>query len=273
MDEITAEFEVQALAPPPPLRLRPKFIVGAKTDLGRVRENNEDKFEYFIADSDAMIAGRGSIFICCDGMGGHAAGQIASELAAKTFIDVYLQHPSADFVVAATAAIHAANRYVRDISRAVPSRSGMGTTFTALIVVQDQGVVVHVGDSRLYRERGGEMTQLTIDHSWVEEVVRAGTMSREDAEVHPYHHVITRCIGSDDSLNPEVFLTDVCAGDRFLLCSDGIMNHVSNDEISTHLKTPGPSRVAWNLVRAAIDGGGSDNATALVVDITSMDPV
>lgn len=151
MDEITAEYSTEQLAPAAALRVRPHVTVAAKTDLGRVRENNEDKFEFFIPEEDSLLASRGEVFLVCDGMGGHAAGQIASELACKTFIDVYLHHPASEPAQAMAAAVAAANRFVNDVGRAVPARKGMGTTLSALILVQDAAYTVQVGDSRIYR--------------------------------------------------------------------------------------------------------------------------
>src|SRR5579862_7388755 len=117
MDEITAEYSTDQIAPAAELHFKPRLTVACKTDLGRVRENNEDKFEYYLPEDEATLAARGYVFLVCDGMGGHAAGQIASELACKTFIDVYLHHPAAEPDVALRAAVTAANRFVTDVSR------------------------------------------------------------------------------------------------------------------------------------------------------------
>src|SRR4051794_16751739 len=145
MEEITAEYAIEELAPAPELKARVAVSVACKTDLGRVRENNEDKFEFFIPEDDRTLAARGQIFLVCDGMGGHAAGQIASELATKTFIDVYLHHPSSEPSVAMEAGVAAANRFVLDVGRAIPSRRGMGTTLSGLILLQGEAFVVQVG--------------------------------------------------------------------------------------------------------------------------------
>src|SRR5579871_1743457 len=161
MDEITAEYSTDQIAPSASLRFYPRITVACKTDLGRVHENNEDKFEYFMPEDHATLGSRGQIFLVCDGMGGHAAGQIASELTAKTFIDVYLHHPAADATVAMAAGVTAANRFVCDIGRAVPSRRGMGTTLSGLILLQDKAYTVQVGDSRIYRMRQGELFLMT----------------------------------------------------------------------------------------------------------------
>lgn len=272
MDEITAEYEVQELVDFARLATRIRVKVGAKTDMGRVRENNEDKFEFFIPQSDSELANRGMIFIVCDGMGGHEAGQIASELATKTFIDVYRSHPSREAGVACRAAITAANRYVVDVARAIPSRRGMGTTLSALLLVQDRAVIGQVGDSRVYRLRDGELLQITTDHTWVEDMVRLGT-PRDQAESHQNRHMITRAIGADGDVTPDIIDLDLQKDDQFMICSDGVTNHVGDDEIQRILSEFGPSEAAWRLVESALLGGGSDNATVIVVAVEAMDPV
>lgn len=272
MDEITAEYTTEQLVPSVELRFVPSVTVAAKTDLGRVRENNEDKFEFFIAEDDATLASRGKVFLVCDGMGGHAAGQIASELACKTFIDVYLHHPSTEPTTAMVSGVQAANRFVVDVGRAIPSRKGMGTTLSGLILLQDQAYAVQVGDSRIYRLREGELTMLTHDHTWVDEAIRAGMIRPEEAETHPYKHVLTRAIGTEGDVKPDVEVFDLLAGDVFLLCSDGLINHVPDIAIAEVLHTKAPAEAAWALVSQALLGGGSDNTTVMIVRVDSVDP-
>lgn len=273
MEEITAEYAAEQIAPTAELRVRPKVTVACKTDLGRVRENNEDKFEYYLPEDDAMVAARGLTFLVCDGMGGHAAGQIASELAAKTFIDVYLHHPSEDPETAMQSAVSAANRFVVDVGRSVPARRGMGTTLSALILLQDRAYTCQVGDSRVYRLRGGEMKMLTLDHTWVEEAIRSGVLTPEEAETHPYKHVLTRAIGSDGDIAADVNSDTLEVGDTYLLCSDGLLNHVDDETIADHLKTYPPSEACWRLVARALAGGGSDNCTVMVVRVDGLESV
>ncbi|MCA0361886.1 MAG: protein phosphatase 2C domain-containing protein [Armatimonadetes bacterium] len=273
MDEVTAEITIQQVIVETPLRFRPKVTVGAKTDMGRVRENNEDKHEYFLASKDSEIAQKGHVFLVCDGMGGHEAGQIASELACRTFIDVYRNHPSEDPEAAARSGVAAANRFILDVARMIPSRKGMGTTLSGLMMIQDRAVIAQVGDSRVYLCRNGETKQMTIDHTWVEETVAAGTMSREDAEASPYRHVITRALGVEDTVMPDVFSVPTQAGDIWMICSDGTTNHVTNPRIGEILPSMGPSEAAWALVNEALVGGGSDNATVIVVHLHELEPV
>jgi protein phosphatase len=273
MDEITAEITVEAVVHSVELRVRPKLSFGAKTDMGKVRENNEDKHEFYLAESDGDIAAKGHVFVVCDGMGGHEAGQCASELAVKTFIDVYRSHPSEDWQAAARSAVTAATRFINDVSRAIPNRKGMGTTLVALIVRQGQGLVVNVGDSRAYRMRDGEIQQITMDHTWVEETVAAGLMTREAAEMHPYRHVITRALGTERDVATDLFELELAEGDQFVLCSDGVTNHVDGDQIGVILGSSSPSEAAWRLIADALVGGGSDNATAIVVRVDGLELV
>lgn len=270
-EEITAEYEVTELAPEEALTTRVFATVAAKTDLGRVRENNEDKFEFYVPEDDATLARRGSIYIVCDGMGGHAAGQIASELTAKTFIDVYLHHPSHDPKVAMAAAVTACCRFVVDVGRAVPARQGMGTTLSALILLQDKAYIVQVGDSRVYRYRNGTALQLTDDHTYVDEMIRMGAMTREEAEASPYKHVITRAISTEGEVTPDLFTHDLEPGDIFLLCSDGLTNHVTDETLGEVLGSEAPAAAAWKLVGLALQNGGSDNCTVVIVRVDGLE--
>jgi protein phosphatase len=270
MEEITAEYAANQIAPKQELRVSTSVTIACKTDLGRVRENNEDKFEYFVPGDDSTLASRGQVFIVCDGMGGHAAGQIASELTAKTFIDVYLHHPAEEPAAAMEAAVMAANRFVLDNARAFPGRRGMGTTLSGLILLQEKAWAVQVGDSRIYRLRDGQLDMLTHDHTFVEESVRNGSLTREAAEEHPYKHVLTRAIGVDEPFRPDVESFDLSEGDVYLLCSDGLVNHVKDESIAEILRTNQPGEAAWRLVGAALQDGGSDNTTVLIVRVDSV---
>ena len=272
-EEITAEYAVSEFAPAAELKTRVISTVAAKTDLGRVRDNNEDKFEFYIPEDDAVLASRGAIYVVCDGMGGHAAGQIASELASKTFIDVYLHHPSENPQVAMAAAITAACRFLVDVGRAVPARKGMGTTLSAVILLQDKAHIVQVGDSRVYRLRQGQLEQLTEDHTYIDEAIKMGIMTREEAEVSPYKHVITRAITTDGDVNPDLFTHELEVGDIFLLCSDGLINHVEDPTIQQVLSEDSPAEAAWKLVGLALQNGGSDNCTVMIVRIDGLETV
>jgi protein phosphatase len=271
VDEITAEYSLDALTVRRPLEVRPRVTVACKTDLGRVRDNNEDKFEFYLPEEEAVLANRGLTFVVCDGMGGHEAGQIASELATKTFLDVYYHHPSEDVVTACREAVRAANRYVLDVAHAIPSRRGMGTTLSALVLLQREVIVTHVGDSRVYRLREGVLAPLTMDHTWVQQALVQGEISREEAEHHPYRNVLMRAIGTEADVACDVTRYDLRAGDIYLLCSDGLTGEISEELIAQRLSELGPSEAAWKLVGDALAAGGRDNCTVLIVRVDALE--
>jgi protein phosphatase len=270
MEEITAEYSSDQIAPNVQLDTVLRVTVACKSDVGRTREINQDKFEYYLPEDDSRLATRGLVFMVCDGMGGHAAGQVASELATKTFIDVYLSHPSQDPSVAMVAGVQAANRFVMDNARAFPARKGMGTTLSGLMLIQDQAFVVQVGDSRVYRMRDGELLQLTMDHTVPNELHRLGMITEEEIATHPQHHMLTRAVGIDGDVKPDIEAHELLEGDVFMLCSDGVTNHVSDSEIGSILSSNPPSGAAWRLIGQALIGGGSDNATCVVVRVDEV---
>lgn len=276
-EEITAEL------PAPPLpqeHAKPKkepFVLArtkfaAKTDLGLVRENNEDKFDFMEPEDPVLLASRGSVYAVADGMGGHAAGQIAAELALKTFFKTYYGSLAANPKDALTSAVAAANAVVHTTAGAVPGRSGMGCTLTAVAVLEDQLLVVHVGDSRAYLVRSGELKQLTEDHSWVAEQVKRGAMTQEEARLSPFRNVITRSIGASNSIQPDIFSVPLQSGDLVLLCTDGLSGVVSDSEILKILsEEAAPSFAAAKLIDAANSAGGPDNITVLILRIDSLE--
>ena len=246
--------------------------MGAKTDLGRIRENNEDKFDFFEPEDPAVLATKGAFYAVADGMGGHSAGQIACELALKTVIGAYYADPSADIEAGLRGAVERANALIFDTALAIPDRQGMGTTLTAAVVREDRLSVVQVGDSRAYLLRGGALTQLTEDHSWVAEQVRLGGMTLAEASVSPFRNIITRSIGTAATVEPDVFAHDLQPGDTLLLCSDGLSGHLEPDEMAAILAARGPSAAALALVDAANERGGRDNITALVLSVRALTP-
>ena len=246
--------------------------IGAKTDLGRVRDNNEDKFDFFEPEDPAVLATKGSFYAVADGMGGHSAGQIACELALKTVIETYYASPSADVEADLRHAIEEANGLIYDTAQAIPDRQGMGTTLTAAIVREDRITLAQVGDSRAYLLRDGVLTQLTEDHSWVAEQVRLGTMTLAEAQISPFRNIITRSIGTAALVEADVFTYEMHVGDTFLLCSDGLTGHLESEEMQAVIQAHSPSVAALALVEAANERGGRDNITALVLSIRALTP-
>jgi serine/threonine protein phosphatase PrpC len=229
---------------------------GVATDIGRVRERNEDSF---------LV--EPPLYAVADGMGGHRGGGVASELALEKVEELFHGGKSS-----LAEMVHAANRAVFERSMADRKVMGMGTTLTAA-TVDDEGVhLAHVGDSRAYLLRAGAFRQLTDDHTLVNRMVKAGEITREEAEVHPHRNVVTRSIGTEPEVEVDQDDVPVIDGDRFLLCSDGLTNTVTEPQIQAILEaTPKPQEAADRLIKAANRAGGIDNITVLVLDIHAAD--
>jgi len=247
----------------------------ARSDIGRFRENNEDKFDFFLPDDQTQLALRGRLWAVADGMGGHNAGQVASEAALKALIRTYYAPAGADDVVETLrAALTDANGLIYRAARQNEDRAaGMGTTVVAAVVKEDVLTVAHIGDSRAYLLRRGEgLRRLTTDHSWVEEQVRRGILSRAEAEASPYRNYILRSVGVEAQVDPEILSVPLAPEDTLLLCSDGLSGYLNDDALTVALSGKGPSQIALDLVDAANDAGGRDNITALVVRIHAVGP-
>ncbi len=228
------------------------------TDVGLVRTNNQDR----------AFEGDG-LFAVADGMGGHVGGETAAQTAIDAFRATFAGHPSADGLADA---VRQANLAVWEASRAKSELRGMGTTLTALALVTVDGnadlTVVNVGDSRAYLYQQGELSQLTADHSLVEEMVRSGELTAEEASVHPQRHILTRALGIEPDVEVDVWHVPPHVGDRILLCSDGLINELGDGQIAEVLGDhPDPDEAAHALVQEARDAGGNDNITVVLVDI------
>jgi len=232
------------------------FSAAAVSDRGRKRPSNEDAFAYSVEDG---------VFVVCDGMGGAAAGEVASAMAVDEVMNV-LKTRSQPFPGLAEEAVNAANEAVFIRAQNNPQLSGMGTTMVALVAQNTEAWVINVGDSRCYRFRDGILEQLTLDHSLVEEQVRQGRMTPSDALRSPLRNVITRALGTQSSVSPDCFQLEAAAGDVFLLCSDGLTRELSDELIQELLGDDGAlEERASRLVEAAKDAGGNDNITCILV--------
>jgi serine/threonine protein phosphatase PrpC len=229
------------------------------TDAGKVRQNNED----------ALLVGEGedeTLFVVADGIGGFEAGEVASSIAVEVLKELA---PDRSF----KAAIAEANRRILAAGRGDEKLSGMGTTVVAIRFGGTQreptAEVAHVGDSRAYLVRGGEMNPITEDHSLVAELVRSGDLTRDQAAEHPQKNLITRALGADEEVDVDTTVLPIEAGDRVLLCSDGLSDMVPEARISEILleASEDPERPARSLLSAALDAGGNDNITVIVVDV------
>ena len=236
--------------------------VGSATDVGRVRSNNEDNL--LVADG---------LYAVADGMGGHAAGEVASLTAVEALRAAFNDERTAD---ALAEAVKEANRAVWDRAAERQGLRGMGTTLTAVAVVEEDGdkilAVTNVGDSRAYLLRDGELGRLTDDHSLPEEMVRRGELTPEEAAVHPQKHIVTRALGIDADVEVDCFRVVPYRGDRLLLASDGLFDELNDDQIASLLRRlADPDEAARELVRAAKASGGRDNITVVVIDVVDDD--
>lgn len=250
---------------------------GARSDIGRARENNEDKFDFFLPDDAPTLARRGRLWAVADGMGGHNAGQVASEAALKTVVRAYFKegHEHENTGARLQRAINEANALIVRAAQQFPDRGGMGTTVTVAAVRGDTLTIGHVGDSRAYLLRENEnLRQITQDHSWVEEQVRRGALSRAEAENSPYRNVITRSVGMEGALSVDVFTETLRANDVVLLCSDGLSGYLDGPKLVPYLEQArrfSPSEAALALVDAANDAGGRDNISALLLVVRAVE--
>ena len=247
----------------------------AASDVGQVRKNNEDAFHV----DDSL-----GIYVVCDGVGGHSDGEVASAEATET-ITRYLAERKAEidaFVDTSTGrdamrrlvrdAVQAAGRRVWELASGERGRARMGTTMTMMLVLGDKAVMGHVGDSRLYIFRGGEVHQLSEDHTYLNELLKRGEISPEETENHPFSNVVTRVLGQHEFVQVDTLVFDVLPNDTYLLCSDGLSGYFPQDaELGRTLKQPSTDSITQTLIDKANERGGKDNITAVVLRATLGD--
>ncbi len=241
--------------------------VGAYTDKGKVRQVNEDSY-YIPGDMDNDIR----LFVVADGMGGHNAGDIASKVATEV-VTKYILHNFGDcdkdkdnLLSLLKEGIILANQSIYEKSMTDPQVKGMGTTLVVVLIYTGRLYIAHVGDSRVYIIRKAGIFQLTRDHSFVEELVESGQITREQAASHPQKNIITRALGSEGQVDIDVCVRRFYKNDTVILCTDGLTNLISNQEISQKAQTiESPQQLAEQLVGMANEAGGIDNITVVVV--------
>jgi protein phosphatase len=241
---------------------------GVATDTGNVRPQNEDA--YVASDQ---------LFAVADGMGGHNAGEVASALATTLLLERAVgQTLTPEWFVEAITSI---NRTIHESATESTERRGMGTTICALALVKPQGetsepqqvALANVGDSRIYLARSGKFRQLSVDHSYVQELVTEGLITEEEARVHPRRNIVTRALGIDDRVAVDSWLIPLFSGDRFILCSDGLVDEVPTADIAAlATQQKEPQIIADALVALAKRNGGRDNITVVVVDAVGDSP-
>lgn len=232
----------------------------ARTDIGCVRKMNQDVYFY----STEPVGPLPNLFIVADGMGGHRAGDFAARYAIDVCVDSIRNSSCKSPIKALDEAVKLANRKVYDKSEHSEEYQGMGTTMVLCFIESAQLYVANVGDSRLYL-LGDGFSQVTEDHSYVAAMVRAGEITEEEARFHPDKNMITRAIGVSEHVRIDYFEVDLKSGDRILLCSDGLTNMVTDEEIGEILEQESPQKAVDDLIERAIYYGGADNITAVVV--------
>lgn len=243
-----------------------KVVASLRTDVGCVREINEDSGKYVQPNNPEVLASKGMLFVVADGMGGHSAGEVASSIAVETVSRVYYDDKNLP-EESLKRAFQQANRDIHAVSVKNASLSGMGTTCTALVLRDGTALSAHVGDSRIYLVRDGQIYVMTEDHSAVMEMVKRGLISQEEARYHPDKNIILRAVGSQ----PDVEVSSweepfpVKASDQFVLCSDGLYDLVTDEEIKEAVLNADPHVACEGLISLAKERGGYDNITVGII--------
>ncbi len=245
------------------------FKVNGYTDKGKVRPRNEDYHGYFIPKEKASREQLGSLFVVSDGVGGHVAGEVASAEAVNVLLqEYYFGDYSEKLPQRLRDAFSQTAVHVFDIAHLHSAFATMQCTLTALLLRQDQYYVAHAGDSKAYLLREGELIQITRDHSLVGKLVRMGFVSHDEAQNHPYKHVLLRALGESPILPVDIFNGPMLAGDVFCLVTDGILEHICEAELEAALVQNGASdRNLQNIINLVNERGGYDNMTILTVEV------
>ena len=240
----------------------------ARSDRGLIRGTNQD----------SVYAGP-RLLAVADGMGGHAAGDVASKVVIAALEHLDDDTPSGDMLQSLRAAVFEGSEHLREVIREAPQLEGMGTTLTAILFAGGRLALCHVGDSRAYLLRDGEFAQITHDDTFVQTLIDDGRITPEEANSHPQRSLLLRALNGQD-VDPDLSMREARAGDRYLLCSDGLSGVVSEETLAEALKDPDPQSTADRLIELALRGGGPDNITVIVADVVEdgghpvrMDPV
>jgi len=253
------------------MKVRSGIEVSSQSDIGCVRQNNEDSFGYWESEDDQQFQRKGRLAVVADGMGGYEGGQEASRLAVETLVAVYRKFAGDDPQAALVEALQSAHEQIRQYSFAHPELRGMGTTCTAAAIVRsaegDELYYVHVGDTRLYLIRDGQITRVTRDHSYVGRLVESGMISPEEAETHPQRNILTAALGTnpelimDSPLRPEPLRPE----DVLLICSDGLWGQMRDVEILAAVENKSAEQAGHDLIELARERGGPDNITVEIL--------
>ncbi|HEX3593187.1 MAG TPA: PP2C family serine/threonine-protein phosphatase [Pseudonocardiaceae bacterium] len=232
----------------------------ARSDRGLVRSNNQD----------AVYAGP-RLLAVADGMGGHAAGEIASKIVIAALAPLDDDEPSDDLLGQLREAVEAGNGAISELVAGDPELDGMGTTLTAILFAGSRLGLVNIGDSRTYLMRGGSVTQITHDDSFVQSLIDEGRITAEEANTHPQRSLLLRALTGHDAIEPTLNLREVRPGDRYLLCSDGLSGVISHETLAEAMHIPDPQTCADRMIELALRGGGPDNVTVIIADVVDVD--
>ena len=251
------------------MKIRPGMELAGLTDVGCVRENNEDGYSYCEPENEASFAALGRLAIVADGMGGHEGGQIASRIALDVVTETYTASAEADPQKRLLKALTDAHQRIQQQARGNPALSNMGTTCTAFALVNARLYFVHVGDSRLYLLREGKLRVLTRDHTLIARLLERGIVRPEDADTHPQKHVLTSALGVSDDIEIDFPAEPVSiqTGDTLMICTDGLWGQMDSGEIQQALASQSPAAACRALVQLAKDRGGPDNITLQIARI------
>jgi serine/threonine protein phosphatase PrpC len=245
-----------------------KLSYAARTDVGMIRTGNEDNF---VVDAN----GDRGVFMVADGMGGHAAGEVASEMAVQIVVRELkeVKGIGGTATKALGNALRNANRAIHDRTITEVDKQGMGTTASVLMLADSRYLIGQVGDSRIYLLRDGNLQQVTKDHSYVQEQVDLGNLTPEQARYHPYSNVITRCVGASPDVDPDLYAGEAKVGDVYLVASDGLTGMVDDRRLAQLLMSRAePERKVQSLIAEANGRGGLDNITAIVIQVDETSP-
>jgi protein phosphatase len=250
---------------------RPRIEAASLTDIGLLRTNNEDSCLYWEPNGDEEFRRKGCLAVVADGMGGYEGGQEASRLAVETVRHVYDSALEDDPQKVLIEALASAHRNIQRYAAEHPQFQSMGTTCTALSIVDRQLCYAHVGDSRLYLVREAAVSRLTRDHSYVGKLVENGIVRSEDAESHPQRHILTAALGSGREVDPDFPERPLVLkeGDTLVLCTDGLWSLISEQELGHAVQVRAPAASCLALVKMALERGGPDNITVLILRISS----
>jgi serine/threonine protein phosphatase PrpC len=249
------------------MRIRPGVELAGMSDIGCQRENNEDRYVYWEPAADEEFARKGRLAIVADGMGGHEGGQEASRIAVETIQEVFAETPSSDPQFLLLTGFQTAHQRILQYADGHPALHGMGTTATAIALVDNQLFYAHVGDSRLYLVRGADISRVTHDHSYVGRLVENGVISSAEAETHPQRHILTAALGAGGEVSPETPQQPIALqkGDVLILCTDGLWSLLSESEIMKVVAGSEPPEACRTLIKMTRDRGGPDNITLQVI--------